>query len=159
MDSYHFPIRSYGDLGFRLYGQWARYLFNILQSIQLILNVGSIIISNGEALSQAVQFKLCYVVLTLFWAIAGFAFGQIRTLQKFGWLANAAVLINLGCMAVTMYAVYDGPPNYLAADLSAGIGLDPATVTPNAAGVYPPIQHYAGLPPSPTFAGKLMAFA
>jgi len=101
LDSYHFPIRSYGDLGFRLYGSWARILFNVLQSIQLILNVGSIIISNGQALSQAVQFKLCYVICTLVWAIAGFAFGQIRTLKKFGWLANLAVWINLSVMYLT----------------------------------------------------------
>jgi len=155
LDSYHFPVRSYGDLGFRLYGNWVRILFNILQSIQLILNVGSIIISNGEALSQAVQFKLCYVICTLVWAIAGFVFGQVRTLKKFSWLANLAVWINLGVMAVTMYAAYRGPPNYQAADISAGFALDPASVTANTAGVFPGISHSAGLPASPSFAGSV----
>jgi hypothetical protein len=36
------------------------------------------------------------------WAIAGFAIGQVRTLQKFGILANAAVFINLLIMFITM---------------------------------------------------------
>ena len=69
MDSYEFPLKSYGDMGFRLYGQPMRYLFNILQSIQLILNVGSIIISNGLALSQAAKFKLCFAICCLVWAV------------------------------------------------------------------------------------------
>lgn len=99
LDSYHFPVRSYGDLGFRLYGAWARYLFNALQAVQLLLNVGVICISNGQALSQAVRFKLCFAICTLVWAIAGFGLGQVRTLQKFGWLANIAVWINVACMA------------------------------------------------------------
>lgn len=94
MDSYEFPLRSYGDMGYRLYGSWMRYLFNILQSIQLVLNVGVICVSNGQALSQAVKFKLCYSICVLVFAIAGFLFGQVRTLQKFGWLANFAVWIN-----------------------------------------------------------------
>lgn len=154
LDSYQFPIKAFGDIGFRVYGTWCRYLFNVLQAVQLICNVGAIIISNGEALSEAVKFKLCYAICCLVWALAGFVLGQIRTLQKFGWLANVAVFINLTIMFITMGAAAHSPPLYSAAKESAGASVSLALVTP-VNGKYPPVQHSGGLPSSGSFAGTL----
>lgn len=154
LDSFQFPIKSFGDIGFRVYGTWCRYLFNVLQAIQLICNVGAIIISNGEALSEAVKFKLCYAICCLVWALAGFVLGQIRTLQKFTWLANVAVFINLLIMFITMGAAAHTPPLYSASASSAGYSIDPALVTP-VNGTYPPVQHSAALPDSGNFAASL----
>ncbi|KAL1969216.1 hypothetical protein VTN77DRAFT_470 [Rasamsonia byssochlamydoides] len=156
LDSYQFPLRNFGDIGFRLYGPWMRHLFNFLQSIQLILNVGLIVISNGEALSQATKFKLCFIVCCLIWALIGFVFGQVRTLQKFGWLANVAVWLNLICMFITMGAAAHSEPNYQAASQSAGAVIDGGVlVTPDANGVFPPVQTSGGLPNSGGFAGSV----
>ena len=41
-------MKNYGDLAFRIYGTIPRYTVNILQSIQLLCQVGLIIISNGQ---------------------------------------------------------------------------------------------------------------
>lgn len=156
LDSYEYPIRSYGDLGYRLYGRWMRHLFNILQSIQLLLNVGLIVISNGEALSQVAKFKLCFVVCCLIWAVVGFLVGQVRTLQKFGWLANAAVWINLICMFITMGGAAHSPPNFAGAASSAGASIaGGALITPNANGVFPPVQTSGGLPDTGSFVGSV----
>lgn len=157
LDSYEFPIKSFGDLGFRLYGRWMRYLFNILQGIQLILNVGAIVISNGEALSQASKFKLCFAICCLVWAIAGFALGQVRTLQKFGWLANAAVWINIIVIGITMGASATTPPNYAGSASSAGAGIKNGIyITPDpSTGVYPAVRRSAGLPDTSSFIGTL----
>lgn len=158
MDSYEFPLKSYGDVGYRLIGGWMRYLFNFLQAVQLILNVGLIVVSNGEALSQAVRFKLCFAICCLVWALAGFIFGQVRTLQKFGWLANAAVWINIGVMAVSMAGTYLDGPNYEASGISAGASLlSPSGGSQVAAvnGVYPGIRHSAGLPLVPNFGASV----
>lgn len=156
MDSYEYPIKHYGDMGFRLMGRWTRYLFNILQSIQLILSVGLIIVSNGEALSQAAKFKLCFAICCLVWTLAGFFFGQVRTLQKFGWLANAAVWINVVCMIITMGAAAHTAPNYQGAAESAGATLNNGTsITPDSNGIFPAVQHSGGLPPSGNFAGSV----
>jgi len=76
---------------FRVYGPVMRHLVNFLQSIQLLFNVGIIIVANGQALSQVSKFKLCYAVCCLIFALVGFLIGQVRTLQKYGWFANAAV--------------------------------------------------------------------
>lgn len=154
LDSYQFPIKAFGDIGFRVYGTWCRYLFNVLQAVQLICNVGAIIISNGEALSEAVKFKLCYAICCLVWALAGFVLGQIRTLQKFGWLANVAVFINLTIMFITMGAAAHSPPLYSAAKESAGASISLSLITP-VNGKYPPVQHSGGLPSSGSFAGTL----
>ena len=155
LDSYQYPVKSYGDVAFRLYGQWARYLINILQSIQLVCNVGAIIISNGEALSEASHFKLCYAVCCLVWALAGFLLGQIRTLQRFGWLANFAVWINVLIMFITMGVAAHSPPLYSAAGSSAGYSVNPDLVTADAAGVYPPVMHSGGLPDPSNFGASV----
>ncbi|KAK0642885.1 transmembrane amino acid transporter protein [Cercophora newfieldiana] len=147
LDSYQYPVRTFGDLGYRLVGPWMRHLFMILQTIQLFLNVGLIIISNGEALSQAAKFRLCFIVCCVVWAIIGLFIGQIRTLQKFGWLANAAVWINLICMFITMGAAAHTSPNFADASQSAGAVIDGGIlVTPGANGVFPPVTTSGRLP-------------
>ncbi|KAJ5723155.1 hypothetical protein N7488_001190 [Penicillium malachiteum] len=156
LDSYQFPLRSFGDMGFRLYGPWMRHLFNFLQSVQLLLNVGLIVISNGEALSQAAKFKLCYIICCLIWALVGFFLGQIRTLQKFGWLANAAVWLNLLCMFVTMGGGAHTPPNYTAYTETAGYTIgNGSSVIPtqlaNGTLVYPAVKTTGGIPDAGDF--------
>ena len=51
--------------------------------------------------------------------------GQIRTLQKFGWVANFSIWINIITMIVTMGAVAHTPPNYASADLLYNITQGP----------------------------------
>lgn len=142
-------MKTYGDIAFRVYGPFVRHLVNILQSIQLLCNVGAIIISNGQALSQVSKFKLCYAICCFVWAVAGFFLGQIRTLQKYGWVANAAIWMNVLIMFITMGVVAHSPPNYAAAQgASAGAALGGTMVTMLPDGSYPPVQTFAGLPPS-----------
>jgi hypothetical protein len=132
-----------------------QHLFNVLQSIQLILNVGLIIISNGEALSQAAQFKLCYIICCLIWALVGFFLGQVRTLQKFGWLANAAVWFNLLCMFITMGGAAHTPPNYADASQSAGHSIGDGSSVKPVNGVYPPVMTTGGIPGAGDFAATV----
>ena len=44
LDSDRYPLKTYGDIAFRVYGRVARHALNILQSIQLLFNVGLIVI-------------------------------------------------------------------------------------------------------------------
>ena len=148
-DSFEFPAKNYGDLGFRIWGNWLRYIINILQALQLIISVGVIVISNGLSISQVSQFRLCYVVCCLIWAIVGFFSGQIRTLNKLGWLANFAVVLNLLIMFISMGVMAHSEPNYAAAQSgSSGAALGGASVAPDANGNYPPVQTYGSVPPS-----------
>ena len=156
LDSYEYPVRDFGDLGYRLLGPWMRYLFNFLQAVQLLILVGLNIMMSGESLSQAARFQLCFIVCCVLCAVVGMAAGQIRTLQKIGWLANAAVWANIVLVLVTMGAVANYPPNYTGSGASAGAVIDGgAPVRPDANGSYPPVTTSGGLPHSDSFAGSV----
>ena len=75
MDSDRHPVRTYADLVFRIYGSVARHLVSLLQSMQLLFNVGIIILINGLSLEQIItgsgRTAVCFIVLCLVWAIAG----------------------------------------------------------------------------------------
>jgi transmembrane amino acid transporter len=58
LDSYKHPLRTYGDIAFRVFGGWAKHIVSILQSIQLIVNVGLIILSSGQGIYQ-INPKIC----------------------------------------------------------------------------------------------------
>ncbi|KAL6796530.1 transmembrane amino acid transporter protein [Trichoderma sp. SZMC 28012] len=149
VDSYEFPAKNYGDLGFRIWGPWLRYTINFLQALQLMISVGILVISNGLSISQVSKFRLCYIVCCLIWAVVGFFLGQIRTLNKLGFLANFAVVLNLMIMFISMGVMAHSEPNYGAAQAgSAGAALGGASVTPFANGTYPPIERHGGIPPS-----------
>ncbi|KAI9758177.1 MAG: hypothetical protein M4579_003151 [Chaenotheca gracillima] len=143
MDSSKYPLKTYGDLFFRIYGNVPRYLANTLQSIQLLFNVGIIVLSNGQSLSQVASGKVCFSVLCLIWTIAGFLLGQIRTLQKYGWVANSAVWINIFVIFATMGVVSHSAPNYTA-------GLS-SNKQPQA-----PLIHTAGPPPYSDFPNQVV---
>lgn len=114
VDSTKYPARTFGDLGYRLLGKGFRHLCNILQSLQLIFNVGIIILGNGQGLSQMAKFKLCFSVCNLVWMLGGMILGQVRTLAKFGWLASLAIWMNILVLIMTMGSVAHTSPNYTA---------------------------------------------
>lgn len=149
VDSYEFPARNYGDLGFRTWGTTVRYITNICQALGLLLLLGQVTIQYGENISQVSKFRLCYAVCPVLFVIAGFFVTQIRTLRSFGWVATFAVFLNLLAIFISMGVIANSPPNYAIATLgSAGSAVSAATITKNADGVYPAIIHYNGLPPN-----------
>ena len=77
-------------------------------------------------------------VCCLIWAIVGFGVGQVRTLARYGWLANLAIWMNLMIMFISMGVIAYCPPNYAISVLgSAGGAVDPNTITPDSTGNYP----------------------
>ncbi|KAG0697960.1 transmembrane amino acid transporter protein-domain-containing protein [Suillus ampliporus] len=112
LDSDRYPVKSFGELGQRIYGRWFRYVCNILQCVQLVFIVGLIILANGQGLSQMAKFNLCFSVCNVVWTIAGMILGQIRTLQKFGSIANLAIWMNIITLIMTMASVANSGPNY-----------------------------------------------
>lgn len=114
LDSNRYPMTNYSDIAFRIYGPFARHIVNLLQSVQLFCLVGVIIIGNSQGLYQ-INGNICYIACCVIWAVLGMLLGQIRTLQKFGWIANFAVWINVIVMVLTMAVVAHSEPNYEAA--------------------------------------------
>jgi hypothetical protein len=119
----------------------------VLQNILLFLFVGSLIIVNGQQLSQASEFKLCYVVGCLIWALCGCILGQVQRLRNVGKLATFAMLLAFICVIVTIRPIAAFQPNVEISVLGAcGSMQNPNSITPNAHGIYPPIVHEVGLP-------------
>ena len=106
LDSTKYPLRNYGDLAFRIYGNAARIGVNVLQSFQFFLNVALLIESNGQGLAQMAAGAngngfLCFVVAEVIFMAAGFVLGQIRTLQRLSFLANVAIWLNVLVIIMT----------------------------------------------------------
>ena len=75
LDSSRYPVKTYADLAFRIYGPVARHAVSLLQSVQLLFNVGIIILINGLSLEQVITGSgrpaVCFVLLCIVWALAG----------------------------------------------------------------------------------------
>ncbi|KAB2581225.1 hypothetical protein DBV05_g79 [Lasiodiplodia theobromae] len=130
LDSDKYPVKNYGDLGFRIYGNWFRYIINILQSGQFFLGVTLLIVTNGQSLSQLSQGPhgskaLCFTACLIIFTVAGFIVGQIRTMQKFGYIANLSVWMNVFVILMTMGIVANSSPNYEAVYASFQIPKGP----------------------------------
>ncbi|KAI2607830.1 transmembrane amino acid transporter protein-domain-containing protein [Hypoxylon sp. NC1633] len=140
LDSYRFPIRGYGDFFYRMFGPGARHFVNVAQALLLMVNVAVIILSNGQSISQISRGSsgettgICFVACMLIFMAAGFLLGQIRTLQRLGWLANLSVWLTATLVILCMGSVGHGP-NYAAVE--ASFGMPPGA----------PIQTFAGMPP------------
>ncbi|EXJ77821.1 hypothetical protein A1O3_08980 [Capronia epimyces CBS 606.96] len=147
VDSYEFPARNYGDLGFRTWGRTARHITNFAQALAVLLILGQITIQYGQNISSVSRYRLCYVVCPVLFVCTGFCLSQIRTLKAYGLVANLAVWLNMLVIFISMGVIANSPPNYKIAVLgSAGSAVDPSTITPDAAGNYPSVMHYGGLP-------------
>lgn len=150
LDSDRYPLKTFGDLAYRVYGSFARHTVSLFQSVQLFLNVGIIIVVNGQSLSQIAakgpdktQNGPCFIILCFVWAIAGALLGQIRTLQKLGWIANAAIWMNVFIIISSMAVIAHSGPNFAAA--KANNMVEPG-----------PIFKTAGPPPGVAFDGQVV---
>ena len=137
LDSHRYPIKTYGDIAFRVYGQNVQHGVIILQSIQLLFNVGIIIVLNGQSLSQMAakgpnldQDGACFIVLFFVWTISGMLLVQIRTLAKLGHLANFAIWLNVVIIISTMFVSAHTLPNYTPA--KTAYMIDPGAVVTTA---------------------------
>lgn len=79
---------------------------NIFQSVQLLFNVGIIIIMNGQGLSQISKGSVCFIVLCFVWAVAGAIIGQIRTLQKLAFLSHLAIWLNVLVLIIATAVIF-----------------------------------------------------
>lgn len=106
LDSDRYPLRSFGDIAYRVAGALARHIMNVIQAVQLLFMVGLIIIGNGQSLAQISKGSVCFVVLCFVWAIAGAIIGQIRTLQRLSILSHVAIWLNVLVLIITTAVVF-----------------------------------------------------
>ena len=75
LDSDRYPVKTYADIAFRVYGSVARGVISLLQSAQLLFNVGVIVLINAISLDQIItgsgRSSVCFIVLVFVWTLAG----------------------------------------------------------------------------------------
>jgi hypothetical protein len=157
MDSDRYPLRDFGQAFFRVYNNPVRNVINILQSLQMFMLVAVLILSLGGSVSQVSLGKddahgngLCFIVCLLIISILGVVLGQIRTLQRFGWLANLSVWTTVITSFMAIGVAATSAPNYATMFGSFGAGGSPfGTVNfPCGDASCPiPIQKFGGQPP------------
>ncbi|RDW57248.1 hypothetical protein BP5796_12698 [Coleophoma crateriformis] len=143
LDSEKYPLKTYGDLAFRVFGSKSRHFVNVLQSIEILSNVGVILLGNSQGLSQVVIGKVCFSVLCLIWAIAGMVIGQIRTLQKLSYLTSLNLWMTILTLCMTMGIISHSAPSYATALASNGVAEGPVITT-------------GGVPPGSTFNSQIV---
>lgn len=96
LDSARYPVLSFGDPFFRLFGPKSRHFINVLQAIQMFLSVAVLQLGQTNVLAQLSESSdLCYIVIGLIILIVGMVSGYLRALKHLGWLCNAAVWLNV----------------------------------------------------------------
>ena len=52
-------------------------MVTVLQTVQLIVNVGTLCLSNAQSLSLVAQGNICFAIAIVIWAFLGMIIGQI----------------------------------------------------------------------------------
>lgn len=74
---------------------------------------------------------LVVVAAEVIFMLCGFFLGQIRTLQRLGWLANLAVWLNIFVIIMTIAVVPHFGPNYAASFATYGTPRGPVMTSAN----------------------------
>jgi hypothetical protein len=158
VDSDRHPLRDFGQAFFRVFGPAMRHLINVLQSLQMIMLVAVLVLSEGGKISQVSIGRngengngLCFVICLLIIALLGMVLGQIRTLQRFGWLANFSVLTTVLVSFIAIGVAANSEPNYAAMFGSFGATTDvpfgEVNFPDGTVDSHIPITKFAGTPP------------
>ena len=114
LDSSRFPVLSFGDPFFRLFGPKTRKFINITQAFQMFCTVAVIVQGNSQLISQLNNAQMCYIVTGIITVIIGVASCTLRSLKHIGFLANFAVWINIVSFVIILVVApkYGPDPTY-----------------------------------------------
>jgi amino acid permease len=95
LDSSRFPMQSFGDTYYRVYGAKSRHFINVTQAIQQFMTVSVLILGSATTIAQLSNESICFVVCMIIVMVIGMALGSVRSLQRLGWLCNLSVWLNI----------------------------------------------------------------
>ncbi|OAA57266.1 Transmembrane amino acid transporter family protein [Cordyceps fumosorosea ARSEF 2679] len=104
LDSSRYPMLSYGDIFFRVFGPKTRHFINVMQSLQQFCTVMVLIFSKGRVISLLAGPQLCFIVCMIIIMAIGMVFGSIRSLQRLSWICNLSVWFNIASFISIMVA-------------------------------------------------------
>lgn len=95
LDSSRYPMLSFGDPFFRLFGPKSRKFINVTQAFQMFCTVAVIVSGNAQIMSQMNGGHICYIALSIISVVIGIASCGLRSLKHVGWICNLSVWINI----------------------------------------------------------------
>ncbi|KAE9364781.1 hypothetical protein N431DRAFT_355013 [Stipitochalara longipes BDJ] len=143
LDSSRFPMVTFGDAFFRLFGSKTRHFINVLQSFQMFMSVAVVQLGQTYILAQlAEKVNLCLIVCGIISLVVGMASGYMRALKHLGWFCNASVWINIVSFIIICVAAAKYGPDPTAA-VQTGV-LPKEWAQP---GQMAPVVTFSGVPP------------
>lgn len=114
LDSSRYPMLSFGDPFFRLFGPTARKVVNVGQAFQMFCTVAVIVSGNSQIMSQINGGHICYIAISIISVIIGIASCGLRALKHVGWICNFAVWINIVTFIIILVVsrAYGPDPTY-----------------------------------------------
>ncbi|EXJ71533.1 uncharacterized protein A1O5_05341 [Cladophialophora psammophila CBS 110553] len=110
LDSSRYPMLSFGDPFFRLFGPKTRHFINVTQAFQMWCSVCVVLMGNSQILSQLAKAKVCYIAIVIINMAIGMISGALRSLKHLGWLCNFAVWFNIvSFIIICAAAALNGP--------------------------------------------------
>jgi len=117
LDTEEAPIRTFSDIGERVYGSNFRVCVAFLQAIQLQLSVSVLILGEAQVLQEMLPSgsSPCFLILTSGWTLFGMCVGFIKAFSHLAQLANWCIWMNISicivCMALggNPYTAYVDP--------------------------------------------------
>jgi len=138
LDSSRYPMLSFGDPFFRLFGPKTRDFINVTQAFQMFCSVCVVLMGNSQILSQLADAKVCYIAIVIINMVIGMASGWLRALKHLGWLCNCAVWINIvSFIIICVAAAKNGPDPTVALQTTLLKKFDPVVTFGNT----PPAQY------------------
>ncbi|KAJ6109203.1 hypothetical protein N7486_001437 [Penicillium sp. IBT 16267x] len=142
LDSSRFPVLSFGDPFFRLFGPGARHFINFTQALQMFLTVAVVLLGQTQLIAQlAASVNLCYIVCALIALFVSMSSGYMRSLKHLGWFCNLSVWINIVSFIIICAAAAKYGPDPTA---SVNNGILPKAWATNPA----PVKTFVGTPPA-----------
>ncbi|KAJ5917419.1 hypothetical protein N7466_010973 [Penicillium verhagenii] len=142
LDSSRFPVLSFGDPYFRLFGPGARHFINITQSLQMFLTVAVVLLGQTYLIAQlAGSVNLCFIACGIIGLVVSIASGYMRSLKHLGWFCNLSVWINVISFIIICVAAAKYGPDPTAAVTS---GILPKSWATDPV----PVKTFVGTPPA-----------
>lgn len=95
LDSSRYPMQSFGDTYYRVFGAKSRHFINVTQALQQFMTVAVLILASAQIIAQLSSESICFVACMIIVMVIGMVLGSVRSLQRLGWLCNASVWLNI----------------------------------------------------------------
>ncbi|GME74161.1 unnamed protein product [Ambrosiozyma monospora] len=123
LDSPEYPIKTFADIGYALFGEWGRQLIIFLQVVSMMLTCASALVATGEAVIILRDQRVCWAGILLLLAGVGWILCHIRQLSNLGKICVFVAFANY--VNVFTQLGYVGEPNWPNAEMLTGLPQGP----------------------------------